>query len=89
MKVHAITLHWTSNNIIVALQIRRRVKRLILSGIKSAMIKSAMACVVMVDGDASSLIYFGKPVAVVYDARVDERSYVDETVNKSVTYFTR
>ena len=42
------------------------------------MIKSAMACIV-VDGVAP-LIRFGEPVAVVYDARVDERSYVDETV---------
>ena len=81
MKINAIPLHWTSNYVI-ALLVRRRVEGLILRGVKLAMIKSAMACVV-VDGVAP-LIRFGEPVAVVYDARVDERSYVDETVTLSV-----
>ena len=38
---------------------------------------------VVVDGDAS-FICFGEAVAVVYDTGVDERSYVDQTVNLSV-----
>ena len=44
----------------------------------------AMASMV-VDGDAP-LICFADAVVVVYDTGVDERSYVDETVNVSVIH---
>lgn len=70
MKISAIPLHRTSN-IAIALLVRRRIERLILSSVKLSM-ESAMACVV-VDGVAP-FICFGKPVAVVYDASIKKRS---------------